>query len=155
MASTSGFCNRCGDAVEEGCDSDPWDELDELDALSDRLRLQRYDLKRNNNRFHSPIAATFCNRCRDAVKEGRDSWNGLAELDALSECLRLKRYDLKTKINRFHSPIVRQLPLDVTSTIFEFCLPDFTDNQLSPDTKEDLFSRSHLQLLERYCLVNA
>jgi hypothetical protein len=50
----------------------------------------------------------------------------LAELDALSEVselLRLKRYDLKRKINQFHSPIMRQLPPDVMSTVFEFCLP--------------------------------
>ena len=130
------FCNHCGDAVEEGFD--PWDELDELDALSDRLRLKRYDLKRNINRFHSPIAPTFCNRCRDAVEKGCDPWDDLAELDALSDRLRLKRYDLKRRINLFHSSILRQLPPDVTSTIFEFCLPDFTDNQLSPYTEEDL-----------------
>ena len=53
---------RCGDAVEEGCD--PCDELEELDALSERLRFKRFDLKRNINRFHSPIALIFCNRCR-------------------------------------------------------------------------------------------
>ena len=133
------FCNRCGDTIEleEGCD--PWDELDELDALSDRLRLKRYDLKRNINQLHSPIAPTFCNRCRDAVEEGCDPWDELAELDALSERLRLKRYDLKRKINQSHSPIIRQLPPDALSTIFEFCLPEFTDNQLqvSPYTEED------------------
>jgi hypothetical protein len=77
------------------------------------------------------MALTFC---EDAVEEGCDE---LAELDALPERLRLERYDLKRKINRFHSAIVRQLPPDVTSTIFEFCLPDFADHQLSPFTKED------------------
>ena len=135
------FCNRCGDAVVgEGCD--PWDELDELDALSDRLRLKRYDLKRNINRFHSPIAPTFCNHCRDAVENECDPWDELAELDALSERLRLKRYNLKGKINRFQSPIIRQLPPDVTLTIFKFCLPYLTsltgDNHLSSYTEEDL-----------------
>ena len=70
-------------------------------------------------------------------------WDELAELDALLERLRLKRYDLKRKINRVHSPIVRLLPPDVTSTIFEFCLPDFSDHHISPHTgtiyEEDLF----------------
>jgi hypothetical protein len=84
-----------------------------------------------------PTAPTFCNRCSDALEEGCDPWDELAELDALLERLRLKRYDLKRKINRFHSPIIGQLPPDVTSTIFEFCLPDFANHQLSPYTKED------------------
>ena len=84
------------------------------------------------------MAPTFCSRCGDAVEEGCDPWDELAELDALLERLRLKRYDLKRKINRLHSPIVRQLPPDITSTIFEFCLPDFTDHPLSYFTKEDL-----------------
>ena len=44
---------------------------------------------------------------------------------------RINRFDLKRKINQFHSPIIRQLPPDVTSTIFEFCLPDFEDVQLA------------------------
>ena len=72
--------------------------------------------------------------CGDAVEERCDPLDELAELDALSEVsepLRLKRYDLKRKINQFHSLIIRQLPPDVMSTIFEFCLPDFTDHQLS------------------------
>ena len=60
----------------------------------------------------------------------------LVQLDALLERLRLKRNDLKRKINRFHSPIVRQLPPDVTSTIFEFCLPE-TKHPLSFYTEED------------------
>ena len=47
------LCHRCGDAVEDGCD--PWEELAELDALLERLRLKRYDLRRKINRFHSPI----------------------------------------------------------------------------------------------------
>ena len=84
------------------------------------------------------MAPTFCNRCGDAVQEGCDPRDELAELDALWERLRLKRYDLKRKINRLHSPIVRLLPPDVTSTIFEFCLPDFADHQLSPYAEEDL-----------------
>ena len=74
------------------------------------------------------MAPTFCSRCGDAVDEGCDPRDELAELDALSERLRLKRYDLKRKINRLHSPIIRRLPPDVTSTIFEFCLSDFTDH---------------------------
>jgi hypothetical protein len=73
-----------------------------------------------------------------AVEEGCNPWDELAELDALPECLKLKPYDLKRKINQFHSLIVRQLPPDVTSTIFEFCLPDFVDHQLAPYTKEDI-----------------
>ena len=85
-----------------------------------------------------PVPPTFCNRCRDAVEEGRDPREELAELDALSECLTLKRYALKRKINQHHSPIVRKLPPDVTSTIFEFCLPDFADHQLSFYTEEDI-----------------
>ena len=84
------------------------------------------------------MAPTFCNRCGDAVEEQYDPKDELAELDALLERLTLKRYDLKRKVNRFHSPIVRQLPPDVTSTIFEFCLPDFMDHPLSPYTREDL-----------------
>ena len=60
-------------------------------ALSDRLRLKRYDLKRNVNQFHSPITPSLCNRCGDAVEKGCDSWDELAELEALLEHLRLKR----------------------------------------------------------------
>ena len=78
------------------------------------------------------MAPTLCNRCGDAVEDGCDPRDELAELDALLERLRLKRYHLKKKINQSHSLIVRQLPPDVTSTIFEFCLPDFTDPQPSP-----------------------
>ena len=33
-------------------------------------------------------------------------------------------------INRFQSSIIRQLPPDVMSTIFEFCLLDITDHQI-------------------------
>ena len=84
------------------------------------------------------MAPTFCNRCGDTLEEGCDPMDELAELDALSERLRLKRYDLKRKINRLYSPIIRKLPLDVMSTIFEFCLPGFTDHQLLPYTEEDL-----------------
>ena len=76
------------------------------------------------------MAPAFCNRCGDPVEEGCDPLDELAELDALSERLRLRRYDLKRKINRLSS-IVRQLPPDVMSTIFEFCLPDFADHQPS------------------------
>jgi hypothetical protein len=101
----------------------------------ERLRLK----EKKVNRFHSPIAPTFCNRCRDFVDQGCDPWDELAELNALSERLKLKHYDLKRKVNQLHSPIIHQLPPDVTSTIFEFCLPDFTDHQLSPyrDTKKE------------------
>ena len=84
------------------------------------------------------MAPTFCNRCGDAVEEGGDPKDELAELVAFLELLRLKRYVLKRKINQFHSPVVRQLPPDVTSTIFEFCLPDFTDHPLTPYIKENL-----------------
>jgi F-box-like len=85
------------------------------------------------------MAPTFCNCCGDTFENGCDPRDELAELDALLERLTLKRYDLKRKINRFHSPIVRQLPPDVMSTIFEFCLPDFTDDQLLY-MKKDLFT---------------
>ena len=85
------------------------------------------------------MAPTLCSRCGDVVEEGCDLRDELAELDALLERLRLKRLDLKRKINRFHSHIVRQLPPDVTSTIFEFCLPDFADDQLFSSTTEDFF----------------
>ena len=84
------------------------------------------------------MAPTFCSRCGDAVEEGCDLRDELGELDALLERLKLKRYDLTRKINQLYSPIVHHLSPDVTSTIFEFCLPDFTDHQLSPDTKEDI-----------------
>ena len=70
------------------------------------------------------MAPTLCSRCGDAVEERCDPRDELAELDALLERIILKRCDLKRKINRLHSPIVRQLPPDVTSTIFEFCIPD-------------------------------
>ena len=87
------------------------------------------------------MAPTFCSRCGDAVDEGCDPRDELAELDALSERLRLKRYDINRKINRYHSPIIRHLPPDVTSTIFEFCLADFTDHQYQSllYTNEGLF----------------
>ena len=81
------------------------------------------------------MAPTICNRCEDGIEEEGDPREELAERNTLLEHLRLKRYDLKRKINQLHSPIVRKLPPDVTSTIFEFCLPDY---QLSPYTKEDL-----------------
>ena len=84
------------------------------------------------------MAPAFCNRCGDAFEEGCDPKDELAELDALLERLRLKRHDLTRKINRFHSPIIRQLPPDVMSTIFEFCLPDFADHQVYPYPTEDL-----------------
>ena len=84
------------------------------------------------------MAPTFYNRCGDAAEEGCDPRDELAELDVLWERLRLKRYDLKRKINRLHSPIVRLLPPDVTSTIFEFCLPYFADRQTLPYAEEDL-----------------
>jgi F-box-like len=74
----------------------------------------------------------FCDRCGDTVAGGCDPLDELAQLDALLERLTLKRYDLKRKINQIHSPIVRQLPPDVISTVFEFCLPDFADFQRFP-----------------------
>ena len=80
----------------------------------------------------------FCSRCGDALEEGCDLWDQFAGLDALLERLRLKCYDLKRKINRLQSPIVHQLPPDVMSTIFEFCLPDFAVHQLYPYPKDDL-----------------
>ena len=92
------------------------------------------------------MAPIFCYRCGDAVEEGCDPRDELAELDDLMERLRLKRYDLKRKINRFHSPIVRQLPPDITSTIFEFCLPDVTDYPLSPFEKNFSIPFSPLSL---------
>ena len=125
------FCNRCGDAVEEGCD--PCDELDELDALSDRLRLKRYDLKRNVNQFHSPITPVQSLRrcCRKRMWfVGWACWARSFARTPQTETLR--------KINRFHSSIIRQIPPDVMSTIFEFCLPDLMNNQLSSYTEEDL-----------------
>ena len=76
------------------------------------------------------MAPTICqcqsSRCGDAIdsEERRDPREELKELDALSERLVFNRYALKRKINQLHSPIVRNLPPDVTSTIFEFCLPD-------------------------------
>ena len=85
------------------------------------------------------MAVTFCNRCGDAVlEEGCDLWDELAELDALLDRLTIKRYELKRRINQLRSPIVRQLPPDVTSTIFEFCLPDFEDRGICPNSREDL-----------------
>ena len=86
------------------------------------------------------MAPTFCNRCGDMVEEGCDPWDDRAELDTLSDRLSLKRYDPKRKINRLQSPIIHQLPPDVMSTIFKFCLPDFTNNQLPPYTEEDLLT---------------
>ena len=76
------------------------------------------------------MASTFCNpgRCED---EGRGELNTSPELI-------FEHYDLKREINRFHSPIVRQLPPDVTSIIFEFCLTDFVDHHLSPYDEMDL-----------------
>ena len=83
-------------------------------------------------------APTFCDRCGGAVEEVCKLWDEHAELDALSERLSLKRYDLKRKFNRLQSPINHRLPPDIISTIFEFCLRDFTDHQVSPYTEEDL-----------------
>ena len=83
------------------------------------------------------MVSGFCNRCGDAIEKGCDPRDELVELDALLERLKLKRYDLKRKINRFHSSIVRQLPPDVMSTVFEFCLPDFMDHQLLASSPYD------------------
>ena len=92
-----------------------------------------FTLTRHKNLTVS-MAPTLC-----AVEDGGDPCD---ELDAWSERLGVKRYDIKRNINQLQSPIVRQLPPDVMSTIFEFCLPDFTDNQrinqLSPFTEEDI-----------------
>ena len=82
------------------------------------------------------MAPTFCSRCGDAIEEECVPWDELAELDALLERFTLRRYDIR-KINRLSS-IVRQLPPDVMSTIFEFCLPNFADHQLYPYPKENL-----------------
>ena len=79
------------------------------------------------------MAPAFCNRYE--VEECGLS-DELAELDSSPERL-LERYDLEINLNRFYSSIIRQLPPDVTSTIFEFCLTDFADYQLSPYKKLD------------------
>ena len=129
------FCSRCGAVVEDSNGCDPRDELAELDALLEHLNLNRDYLKRKINQIHSPIEPTFCSHCRDAVEKGCDPWNELHAIDALSERLKLKGYDLKRKINQLHSLVIRQLAPDVMSTIFEFCLPDFTDNKRSPYTE--------------------
>ena len=89
------------------------------------------------------MASTFCSRCGDAIEEDCDPRDGLAELDALLERLTLRRYDLKRKISRL-STIVRQLPSDVMSTIYEFCLPDFADRHLYPYPEIDLSIPSSL-----------
>ena len=82
------------------------------------------------------MTPTICSRFGDAVEEERDPRDELAGLDALSEHLTFNRYAaLKRNINQLYSPIVRKLPPDVTSIIFEFCLPDF---QLSPYTEWDV-----------------
>ena len=81
------------------------------------------------------MAPTLCIRCGDALEGGCDPKDELAELEALLERLKLKRYEIKRNINRFHSPIVCQLPPDVMSTIFEFCLPDFADTQFLDSEK--------------------
>ena len=47
------LCDRCGDALAEGCD--PLEELSRLDALFEHLTLKRYILKRKINQYHSPI----------------------------------------------------------------------------------------------------
>ena len=93
------------------------------------IRPSRGDVYERERRLKQGMAPTFCSRCEDAVDEGCDPRDELAELDAMSERLRLKRYTIKRKINRYHSPIIRHLPPDVMSTIFEFCLADFTDYQ--------------------------
>jgi F-box-like len=86
------------------------------------------------------MAPIFCDRCpgdTQAVVVAEGCGDPLDELAQLDTYLTAKRYDLKRKINRFHSPIVRQLPPDVISTVFEFCLPDFSDYQPFP-SKVDL-----------------
>ena len=97
------------------------------------------------------MAPTLCNRCGDAVVEERcDPRDELAELDALLKRFILKRYDLKRKINRFYSPIIRLLPPDVMSTVFEFCLSDFTDYQPYPTRSEKLFTPLSLGAISSY-----
>ena len=85
-------------------------------------------LNNDNDNTGPGMAPTLCSRCGDAVDEGCDPKDELAKLNTLLKHLRFKRYDLKRKVNRYHSPIIRHLPPDVMSTIFEFCLPYFTDN---------------------------
>ena len=94
------------------------------------------------------MAPTLCSRCGDAVDEGWDPRDELAQLDALLERIKLKRLNLKRKINRLHSPIIHHLPPDVMSTIFEFCLPSFTDHhdQFLTFTQEDSSLSSPLSL---------
>ena len=75
--------------------------------------------------------ASILHSMGNASDETVDAWDELAQLDALMTRLSIKRSDLKRKINQFQSLIIRQLPPDVTSTIFEFCLPDFEDFQLA------------------------
>ena len=87
-------------------------------------------------RWAITMAPTFTDPT--STEEGHDLREELAELEALLDRLTPKRYALKRSINRLCSPIIRRLPPDVTSTIFEFCLPDFTVFQLSPFTKDDL-----------------
>ena len=91
------------------------------------------------------MAPTLRSRCGDAVDEGCDPKDELAELDTLLKRLTL---NLKRKINRLHSPIIRHLPPDVMSTIFEFCLPSFTDHhdQFLTFTQEDSSLSSPLSL---------
>jgi F-box-like len=81
------------------------------------------------------MAPVFCDCCDDTMA---DLLVEIAHLDTMSERLTLKRYDVKRRINRFHSLIIRQLPPDIMSTIFEFCLPnfDFMDFQPLPSKME-------------------
>ena len=97
------------------------------------------------------MAPILCDLCRDIVfsqanarTEGEEtininSWDPLDELtqlDALLARLTIKREELKGKINRIYSPIIRQLPPDVMSIIFEFCLLDFTKFYRSPSRSD-------------------
>ena len=50
------LCSRCGDAVDEGCD--PSDELAELDALLERIKLKRLNAKRSID-FTVPSSVDF------------------------------------------------------------------------------------------------
>ena len=103
---------------------------DQIDVVPSRTRGPSASPLRGNGHRSKGMAPTLCSRCGDAVEEICDPRDELAELDALLERIILKRCDLKRKINRLHSPIVRQLPPDVTSTIFDFCLPDFADLEI-------------------------
>ena len=55
-----------------------------------------------------------------------DLFSDLEQLDALMAHLELKCLNLKRRINHRNSPIIHQFPHEVLSTVFDFCLPDYT-----------------------------